>query len=115
MASSRLRRAPRLQIPLEGMTNRHATREAAIAGSPLRKPRTPSRARPAASPQDCRAELEGIGSPWHAGGPDPRGARPGGREITSQIGFAAPAAQRAQCLRQMVSAFVKKGVARHSR
>jgi hypothetical protein len=60
-------RAPRLQIPLEGMTNRYATREAAIAGSPLREPRTPSRARPAASPQECRAELEASALPGTPG------------------------------------------------
>jgi hypothetical protein len=52
-------RAPRPQILLEGMMNSHGTREAAaIAGSPLREPRAPSRARPATSPQERRAELE---------------------------------------------------------
>jgi hypothetical protein len=52
-------RAPRPQIPLEGMMNRRGTREAAaIAGLPLREPRAPSRARPATSPRERRAELE---------------------------------------------------------
>jgi hypothetical protein len=61
MASPHLlrRRAPRPQVPLKGMTNRHGTREAAaIAGSPLRQLRAPSRARLAGSPRERCAELE---------------------------------------------------------
>jgi hypothetical protein len=54
-------RAPRPQILLEGMMNRHGTREEApIAGPPPREPRAPSRARPAAAPQERRAELEDL-------------------------------------------------------